>query len=368
MNFDKVQKMMDEAVMNYQVPCSDIIVTYKGDTVFRYRNGTKDDKKEVPLCGNELYFLYSATKVITCTALMQLLEKGKIRLEDEVSKYIPEYGNLWVKTEKGVERAQTPLLLKHLFTMTSGLDYNLERGGILRQKSQKPDSNTLEMVKTFVEEPLEFEPGTHYLYSLSHDVLAAVLEVVTGMKFGEYVKKNIFDVCGMENTGFVLNDEIRNGMCSQYQMNEQTGVVELIGKENEYILTINYESGGAGLISCVEDYGKFVTELANGNRLLKKESIDLMRKDHLDAQTKQEFELVKHGYTYGLGVRVSGQKDAITKGEYGWDGAAGSYAIIDPDTHIAVFYATHIKNYGEYLYDKLHPAIRDAVYEAILGN
>lgn len=365
MDFEKVRKLLDDALTKDQVPCSDLSVTYRGKAVYRYQNGTKDTQKLTPLKGDELYFLYSATKVITCTALLQLLEKGKISLSDEVAKYIPEYKNLWVKTESGVTKAQNPLLLKYLFTMTSGLDYNLEKSAILRQKQLKPDSTTLEMVKTFAEEPLEFEPGTHYCYSLSHDVLAAVLEVVTDTVFGEYLQKHIFSICEMEHTGFELNDEIRNRMCSQYQINEQTGLAERIEKNNEFILTPNYQSGGAGLISCVEDYTGFVTELACSNRLLKAETINLMRQNHLGAQARAEFEALKTGYTYGLGVRTNQTSDFSAKGEFGWDGAAGAYALIDPDNQIAIFYATHIRNHGVYLYDKLHPAIRDAVYEAL---
>jgi len=365
MNFDKVQKLMDDSVKYNSVPCSDIIVTCRGKEVFRYFNGTKDDERKVPLKGDELYFLYSATKVITCTALMQLLERGKFRLEDEVAKYIPEYKSLWIKTENGVVKAQMPMQLKHLFTMTSGLDYNLERGGILQLKAQNPNASTLELVKTFVQEPLEFEPGTHYLYSLGHDVLAAILELVSDMSFGEYLKKNIFDVCGMAHTGFALSDAIRSRMCSQYRLDEQTGEAKLMEKENEYFLTPNYQSGGAGLISCVEDYGRFVTELANGNRLLKAETINLMRQNHLGAQARAEFAAMKRGYAYGLGVRTNIDCDFSAKGEYGWDGAAGAYSLIDPDNHIALFYATHIKGHGTYLYEKLHPEIRDAVYDAL---
>lgn len=365
MDFEKVKKLMDDSLKFNSVPCSDIIVTYKGKEVFRYFNGTRDDERKVPLRGDELYFLYSATKVITCTAMMQLWEKGMIGLEDEVAKYIPEYADLWVKTPNGTVKSQTPLRIKHLFTMTSGLDYNLERGGILQLKKQNQNATTLEIVKTFVQEPLEFEPGTHYLYSLSHDVLGAILEVVTGMSLGEYLKKNIFDVCGMANTGFTLNDEIRSRMCSQYRMDEETGIVHLVEKENEFILTPNYESGGAGLISCVEDYGRFVTELANGNRLLRKESIDLMRQNHLGTQARAEFGAAKPGYTYGLGVRTNRNGNFSAIGEYGWDGAAGAYSLIDPDNHIAVFYATHVLSHGTYLYNKLHPALRDAIYDAV---
>ncbi|MBO5068834.1 MAG: beta-lactamase family protein [Roseburia sp.] len=368
MDFSKVQSLMDEAVREHQVPGSDIAVTLNGKIAYRYQNGTSDDEKRIPVKGDELYFLYSATKVITCTAALQLLEKGKISLDDPVSKYIPEYGNLWVKTVEGTKKAEKPLLLKHLFTMTSGLDYNLASESILKQKASNPNSSTLEMVKSFANEPLGFEPGTHYCYSLSHDVLAAVVELVSGISFGQYLKKNIFDICGMEHTGFALNDEARSRMCSQYEFNEQSGMAKLIEKENPFILTPSYESGGAGLISCVDDYCKFVTEMANGNRLLKSETINLMRQDHLGDQAREDFQSVKKGYTYGLGVRTDAAGCFAAKGEFGWDGAAGAYVMIDPDNHIAIFYATHIRNHGVYLYETLHPAIRDAVYAVLAEN
>lgn len=365
MDFSKVQNLMDEAVREHDVVGSDIAVTYKGEPVYRYHNGTRDDERSIPVQGDELYFLYSATKVITCTAALQLLEQGKLRLDDPVSKYIPEYGTLWVKTEDGVKKAQNPLRIKHLFTMTSGLDYNLQREGILRQRSIKPDSSTLEMVRSFAEDPLGFEPGTHYCYSLSHDVLAAVVEIVSGMSFGAYLKKNIFDVCGMEHTGFRLDEEGKKKMCSQFEYDPETGRSKLVEKKNDFILTPCYESGGAGLISCVDDYCRFVTEMANTNRLLKAQTIDLMRQNHLNDQAYADFQSVKKGYTYGLGVRTDAVGRFAAKGEFGWDGAAGAYVLIDPDHHVAVFYATHVCNHGTYLYETLHPAIRDAVYEIL---
>ena len=366
MSFEEVKRLMDDSVENHGVPCSDIVITHKGKQVFRYMNGTSDDEKKVPVQGNESYFLYSATKPITCTGALQLYEKGKISLDDKVSDYIPEYGNLWVRTKDGVKKAENAMTLKHLFTMTSGLNYNLEAEGIRRQIQTKPASSTLEMVRSFVEEPLDFEPGTHYQYSLSHDVLAAVVELVSDMSFGEYLQKNIFDVCEMERTGFTLNEDIRKSMPEQYTYDGQGKVVKRITKDNPFILTPVYHSGGAGLISCVEDYIKFATEMANGNRLLKKETIDLMRADQLSAQTYQDFQSVKAGYSYGLGVRTDAAGRYAAKGEFGWDGAAGAYTLMDPDNHIAVFYATHVRDYGEYLYDVLHPAIRDAIYAEIL--
>lgn len=363
MDFSKVKNLMDDAVNKHCVPGSDIIVTHQNKVVYRYQNGTNDDNRTIPVNGKELYFLYSATKVITCTAAMQLVEQGKISLEDKLEKYIPEYQSMKIKTDTDIRLNERPIRLKHLFTMTSGLDYNLNRDSIIRQKSANPNASTLEMVKAFAGEPLNFEPGTHFCYGLSHDVLAAVVEIVSEMSFGEYLKKNIFDVCGMENTGFKNDDAIRSRMCSQFEYDSQRDEAVLVEKHNPFVLTPVYESGGAGLISCVEDYGKFVTELANGTHLLKKDTINLMRQDHLSSQAKKDF--VKPGYTYGLGVRTDAIGCNVSKGEFGWDGAAGAYALVDPDYHVAVFYATHIRNHGDYLYEKLHIAIRDAVYEEI---
>lgn len=365
MNFSKVKNLMDHAVQEHHVPGSDIIVTYRNETVYRYQNGTKDDEQKIALKGDELYYLYSATKVITCTAALQLLEQGKLGLDDEVAKYIPEYREMQVKTADGIRLCETPIRLKHLFTMTSGLDYNLCSDSIMKQKAVNPNASTQEMVKAFAGEPLNFEPGTHFCYGLSHDVIAAVIEIVSGMSFGEYLKKNIFDVCGMENTGFKIDDTIRSRMCSQFEYDPLTDTAKLLEKQNPFVLTPAYESGGAGLISNVEDYGKFVTELANGTRLLKRETIDLMRQDHLSRQAKMEF--VKPGYSYGLGVRTDVDGNGAAKGEFGWDGAAGAYVLIDPDQHIGIFYATHIKNHGVYLYEDLHIGIRNAVYEAVKG-
>lgn len=366
MNFDKLKNLLESAVNDKNIPCADIIVTHKGKEVFRYFAGTSDDERKVPIKGDELYFLYSGTKVITCTAMMQLVEKGIISLDDEVGKYIPEYKDLMVKTPNGVEKCKTPMTIKHLFTMTSGLDYNLERGGICELREKNPKASTLEMVKTFVQEPLEFEPGAHYSYSLSHDVLAAILEIVTGMSFGEYLKKNIFDVCGMQNTGFEINDHIRSRMCSQYVQCETEEKFQLTEKKNQFVLTDNYQCGGAGLISCVNDYGRFVANMACGEALLKRETIDLMRQKHLGPQAEAEFAEHKLGYNYGLGVRTNQSMDFSPKGEFGWDGAAGAYVLIDPDNELGVFFATHMLCCNLYVHTKLHPSIRDAVYDAVL--
>ena len=184
----------------------------------------------------------------------------------------------------------------------------------------------------------------------------------------DYLKENIFDVCGMTRTGFWTNEAAKDMVCSQYMYDPESGESSLMGKENVYILTPAYQSGGAGLISCVDDYIKFVTEMSNGNRLLKPETIELMRADQLGEQAYQDFQSGKTGYTYGLGVRTDAYGRFAHKGEFGWDGAAGAYVMIDPDNHIGIFYATHVRNHGTYLYQELHQNIRDAVYRVIAAE
>lgn len=365
MDFSEVKRLMDESVAKHSVPCSDIAIVYNGEMVYRYMNGNGDGEKEMPIKGDEQYFLYSATKPITCTAALQLVEAGKLHLEDKVSDYIPEFENMMVKTAEGLKRAEKPIRIQNLFNMTSGLNYNLANPSIQAACEKNPSASTLEIVRAMAGEPLEFEPGERYLYSLSHDVLAAVVEVVAGMKFGDYLKKRIFNVCGMTRTGFWPNDAAKDMVCSQYLYDAASGKSGLVAKENEYILTPAYQSGGAGLISCVDDYIKFVTEMSNGNRLLKPETIDMMRTSQLGERAEQDFQSLKPGYSYGLGVRTDAYGCYANKGEFGWDGAAGAYMMIDPDNHIGIFYATHVRNHEMYLFQELHPAIRDAVYCAI---
>lgn len=359
----ELKKIIDDALKNHQIPCSDIAVSVDGQIIYRYMNGTSDDQKNVPIKGDELYYLYSATKPITCTAALQLYEKGLLDLEADVDKYIPEFHQLLVKTDSGIAPAQNSMKIKHLFTMTSGLSYDLTTPAICEQISKNPESTTLDLVKVMAKTPLEFEPGTHFLYSLSHDVLAAIIEVVSGMSYGEYLQKHIFDVCGMKNTYVGCPRELRSKIVSQYFYNPEEDSTSLMEKENNYILTPKYQSGGAGLVSCVDDYMLFENALIS-EKLLKRSTVDLMRQNHLSEVEYNDFQNFKQVYSYGLGVRTNISDQFSVKGEFGWDGAAGAYGLMDPENRIAIFYATHVRNRG-YLYSDLHPQIRDAVYREL---
>jgi CubicO group peptidase (beta-lactamase class C family) len=307
---------------------------------------------------------------------MQLVDKGSIHLDDPVHLYLPEYKDLKVKNGSAAERAKNTMTIRHLLSMQSGLNYNLEAPSIKRVlKATDNQATTRQIIEALANEPLDFEPGTRYQYSLSHDVLGAIIEIVTGQRFGAYLDEHIFKLLGMKNTGFELTPERKANLSEQFMYHEDTSTSTPMTLENCYILSENYESGGAGLVSTSDDYILFLDAMCNGGvsqegyRLLSMESINEMRKDQLHAVSKRDFDLFgKVGYSYGLGVRtlvdkeISGARSPL--GEFGWDGAAGAYALIDVENHLAIFYAQHV-NGCSYAYGVVHPKIRNLAYEML---
>ena len=267
--------------------------------------------------------------------------------------------------------AKNPILIKHLFTMSAGFDYALKDSAILEALAQGKTS-TRELVGAFANKRLCFEPGTRFNYSLCHDVLGALIEVWSGEKFGEYMKKNIFRPLGMDNTFFgAPKDEERLSKMAARYIYDENRLPKRMSMECVYIFSEDYESGGAGLTSCPEDYAVFLDALAcggvskDGKRILSPETVDLMRTNHMRGQQCEDFNSLKPGYGYGLGVRVhtdpsvSGSPSPL--GEFGWDGAAGAFSLIDPEKKISLTYFQHIHNWD----GKIQSEIKNALYSCI---
>ena len=363
-----------DSLKDYGIPGCECVVYHKHKRVFSHIAGYDEHSEWRASPGTNIYWLYSATKLITCTAVMQLVEKGCIGLDDPVSEYLPEYRDMKVKSDLGIRKAENAITIKHLLTMQSGLNYDLEAPSIIKAiENTNGTADTRQIIEALANEPLEFEPGTHFLYSLSHDVLGAVIEVVSGMKLGKYFEQYIFKPLGMRNTGFNLTPELEAKMVGQYDYRPDTWSSVEIPKRNRYVLTKSYESGGAGLYSTANDYILFLDAMCNGGtsadgyRILSAETIDLMRQDQMKGESKKDFDLFNRiGYSYGLGVRtlidkeISGARSPL--GEFGWDGAAGAFALIDTENNLAVFYVQHVLNCG-YVYEAVHPKLRDLTYE-----
>ncbi len=362
-----------DSLLEKGIPSVDCIVYRDHKEIYRHMNGTVDREKKEKVRADQRYLMFSMTKVQTMTAMMQLVEAGKLSLDDEVGKYLPAYRKLQVKDEEGLRELKEPMKIWQLASMQSGLDYDLNRPGILRVLEEKgQNATTRELVDAFIESPLEFVPGTHFHYSLSHDVIAAVLEEVSGMRFGEYLKKYLWEPLGMENTFFAKpqNDGLER-LAQQYIVNEK-GIVPMEQSCN-YQLSENYESGGAGLVSSTEDYAKLGDALACGGvssegvRILKAETVERIKKNLLCDTALEEIaaNMGRKGYGYGCGMQVLMHPERIGStspaGIFGWDGAAGSCLQMDTASKTSLVYVQHVRNCGM-AYDTIHPSLRDMVF------
>ncbi len=359
MNFTNLKHFMD-TLPTRGIPASDVTVMQGHEVLFRHTVGKAGT--------DELYFMYSCTKVVTCVAAMQLFEKGMFLMSDPISNVLPEFADVRVKNGTYTVPAKNPITFRHLFTMTAGLGYNLT-SAYIQDVSERTGGRcpTRETVAAMARIPLDFHPGEGYQYSLCHDVLAAAVEVLSGMKFGEYVKKYIFEPCGMTDAGFALTDEVKSRMATQYRFNDRKQIAEEMPLSNMYVLGSEYESGGAGLICSLTDYAKFAATLASGGvtasgqRIISEAALRLMRTDCLTEDMKETFRdkwPALAGFTYGYGVRTFSDASVgvmAPPSEFGWHGAAGSLVIVDPDRHISLFYAQHMLNNQEAY---VHPRIR----------
>lgn len=324
------------------VPGYDCIVLQSGKCVYRHCGGFTDPERTVPVDGTERYNIYSASKLLTCTAAMQLWEQGAFSLDEELSRYMPEFSEMTVRTEDGgVKRAENPIRIGNLFDMTAGFTYDTETPPLMQlRKDTDGKCPTREAMKYLAMDPLAFEPGDHWNYSLCHDVLAALVEVISGQRFSQYVKENIFDRLGMDRSTFLLPADELDSIAHQYKYYEETGTLSEISKEiQKYKLGTEYESGGAGAISTVDDYTLFLEALREGETLLKRDTIQLMATNRLSSYQSRTYWFDQH-YGYGLGMRCPIPGGNHT--DYGWGGAAGAYLIIDPVNDFTVYYSQHV--------------------------
>ena len=380
MNFQPLRDFMDNYLPTLGVPGTDIVIYKNHEEIFRYQSGFDSLKSGTPVNPNALYHMYSCTKVATCVAATQLIERGEILTTDPVFAYLPEYADIKVKHTLPdgtvqVRPAEKVLTIEHLLTMTGGLDYDIDRPAIKRVIQQTNGrAPTLDIVRAIPEDPFIFEPGSRYQYSLCLDVIGGLVELVSGMSLGEYFKKNIFEPLGMTETSFGVTEDKLARMATQYQYNAETGEVTEIPKaENRFNFGTEYHSGGAGLISSVKDQILFADALANygvgknGNRILSKVGVELMSANHLDPISLADFTKIGQvkGYGYGYGVRtninpiINGNLSPI--GEFGWDGARGSYLSADPKNRVAFFYAEHMGG----LHPVILPRLRNVVYSCL---
>ncbi len=338
--FEKTKALCD-SFLKLGVPGFDMAVYKDGECILRHTIGYSDLENKTPMSGKERYNIYSCSKPITCTAAMQLWEKGLFSLDDKLSDYMPEFAEMTVGCGDDKRKAENPILIKHLFEMTAGFDYNTSSPELNEARAETDGRcQTRETMKYLAKRPLLFEPGDRWEYSLCHDVLAAFVEVVSGERFENYTKKNIFDPLGMNDTTFMLPEDELSTLAEQYRFNAEKKIPVNCGKNiQSYKIGTEYASGGAGCISTVDDYVKFLEALRVGDRIIGKDTVALMTTGRLsEEQSRTYWTNETHGY--GLGMRTP--KAGGVCRDFGWGGAAGAFLAVDPECGISLYSAQHL--------------------------
>lgn len=391
MDFTNLKNFMDDMAANH-TPGAAIEVYFGGRKVFRYACGYSDLASKTLMTGEEMFNIYSCSKVATVTAGAQLLERGKFLLNDPLAEYMPEFAHMQIRQPDGtLTEAKNQIKVGDLFSMTAGFTYDMKSAGF--EKARELTGGKMDTVQTMrcaAADPLSFEPGTHWQYSMCHDVLGALISVISGQKFRDYMKENIFDPLGMQESVYHATDETQRRMATQYRFVangaesediveaqrsgcEKTGIFQETGNKCSYHLGEEFDSGGAGIVTTVSDYAKLTAALANyglgltGERILSSHTVDLMRTNRLNEQQLEDFNWKQlEGYGYGLGVRthIDRAKSGCNSnpGEFGWGGAAGATVIVDPKINLGVFFAQHTLNPREGYYQ---PRLKNVVYSCL---
>lgn len=375
MDFSRLDAFLDRLTA-WRMPGNDCIIIKDGKIVHRHQSGYADVERGIKMNGNETYNMWSCSKPLTCAAALTLVEKGDITLPEPVETYLPEFADVMVREvdEDGNEKLVKPrrkITVRDLFSMSTGYSYDTSKANLDELKARTGGRcPTREVMRSFAKMPLNYHPGEVWQYGISHDILAALVEVVSGERFNSYVKRVIFDPLEMHDSTYSNpSADLLDRMARQYTYDE--GRDRLIPSDNSVVFVFGseYDSGGAGLISTCADYAKFAAAMANGGvgmngaRILSRHSIDLMRADAMKGKKMLEFGWMHlHGYSYGLGVRtmvdISEGGSTGSVGEFGWAGAAGSYVSIDPDRNLAIVYTQHMLNSQE---EYFTPRLRNIV-------
>lgn len=360
-----INRILDSLLNEKGIEYFDIIVNEGYETKYRYKSkGT---------IGNEILQLYSMSKGLTITSAMRLIEKGIISLDDKVSKFFPCFKETYYTDGDRLFKNTDEIRLFNLFTMTSGMSYDVDAEEILKVTERLGDKARLcDYVPAFAKTPLMFPVGKGFKYSLSHDLLAAVVEKAADKPFEDFVADEIFTPLEMKTSTFknTVDGVYKKLSC------DTDGNLTPAPIENALLFSKSYVSGGAGMNSTIEDYMKFVSALCcggiahNGYRLLKEESVKALTSPVLDWDfIGQELNWLPDDYSYGLGVRVR-TKDSLhgpMKGEFGWDGAAGSFWLADPKRKISVVMGMNILSW-ENKYRGIHFEILEEIYKNVINS
>jgi len=320
-------------------------VTQGGKTIFLEAYGDRSPESEDDLSIDQVVRIYSMSKAITSAATMQLVEQGKLGIDDPASLYIPAMAQMNVGVGEDTHVARRQITIRDLLTHTSGLAYDFTAPDEFKPayESVFKGAGTLEVAATRMGDlPLVQEPGEGFLYGVSTDVLGRVIEVVSGQSFEDYLREHIFEPLRMTDTGFTPSADSP----PMHIVTGAPGALEIDAEhyrsQDDRALKPRFHSGGGGLWSTLHDYTRFMQAMEqygelDGSRILKPETVAFMTQNHLSPayDSPQRF-----GLGFGLAAAKTTSRGPRGEGRWVWGGAASTFFFIDPDQDLTAVFVT----------------------------
>jgi len=364
------------------------LVTIDGKEAYFGAFGLADREANRPMTRDTVVQIYSMTKPLTGTALMQLWEQGKFHLDDPVTKYIPEFAN--VKVFDGLNDSGAPILvapnrpftIRDLTRHTSGLTYGgSSENDTIKKLATAIDplaiTNTLdEFARRLGTLPLEFQPGAKWRYSFAVDVQALLVQRLSGQPFDVYLQEHVLKPLGLNRTGYFVSPEQREKLAAMYDWNTNKDFTRQPDTNAFKFNTGHWPltPGGYGLTSTLDDYSRFARMLLNGGeldgvRILHPATVRMMSTSQLDPATSDRSWLVSDKGEMGFGIDVAVRIDPPKRGgkagevgEFFWDGAANTLFWVDPKNKLTAVLFTQYKPFGKV---PLHRDFRAAIYSGV---
>jgi CubicO group peptidase (beta-lactamase class C family) len=396
----RLERITDHLNRNYidngKIVGCQVTVARHGHIAYAKNFGLMDRERGKPTADDTIYRIYSMTKPITSVALMTLFEQGYFQLNDPVHRFVPSWRNhrVWVSgegDEMQTEAPARPVTFRDVLSHTAGFTYG---GGLPGVGLQHPIDKIYQGLKirsidgadsmqTFLEKmgqvPLRYQPGTAWMYSLATDVCGALVEVISGKPFAQYLDEVIFQPLGMKDTAFQVAPEKQARFAANYQrMPDKT--LKLIDdpEGSNFTREPGFKSGGGGLTGTSADYLRFCEMLRrggelDGQRILGPRTIELMRMNHLPGgKTLTELaigafsETAYDGVGFGLGFASTlGEVEAGTlgAGDYYWGGAASTIFWVDPKEDLSVVFMTQLMPSATF---NFRGQLKSIIYSAII--
>jgi CubicO group peptidase (beta-lactamase class C family) len=385
----QLDALFQRAAQRQEIPGVVVVATSDSDIIYEGAFGKRDLGKSDAMTIDSVFWIASMTKAVTAAGAMQLVERGKLQLDEPLGRLIPELASLKVLDgfdESGAPqlRATTrPVTLRQLMTHTSGFCYDMWNADMSRYIEQTGLPRVISCEKKALSLPLASEPGTRWEYGISIDFVGQAVEAASGKRLDAYLRDNLFAPLGMNDTGFKLGDDQRRrlvGMHARQPDGSLTPMPFEMPQEPEFHM------GGGGLYSTAHDYVRFIRIILNkgtleGNRVLKPETVAMMAKNHIGElnmgkmpaaipQVTNDVDLYPdQDKKWGLSFMINTQRTAEGRsaGSLAWAGLANTYYWIDPTRNVGGMILTQLFPFADKTVLGLFSEFERAVYEALDG-